>query len=235
MEILRDLMPIEESHFIRTRHFGTLEDLHTILPDLIFPCVVKQASGAGSHGVFLAHSAEELIKYARKISRTPYWHYEAWDVGRSLKHKGYIRESRYRRKFILQTFIVGLSNDWKVLVYGDRYYTLFRSTHKNDFRASGSGLLKYREDTPGPVLNFAREIYQYLNVPNASLDIAFDGERVYLIEFQCISFGTHTLDTSPFYFERNDSGWQCVHGKSEMEQVYVDSVVKYLQRVRLSA
>ena len=146
-----------------------------------------------------------------------------------------MRESRYRRKFIVQTFIEGLSNDWKVLVYGNRYYALCRSTRKNDFRASGSGMLEYREDIPEPVLDFAGKIYQYLDVPNASLDIAFDGEKVYLIEFQCISFGTHTLDTSPFYFQRDESGWKCVHGESEMEQVYVESVARYLYRVRQSS
>jgi glutathione synthase/RimK-type ligase-like ATP-grasp enzyme len=230
MEMMRDMMPIEAAHNIRTRHFGTLEDLRAKLPELTFPCVLKQASGAGSSGVFRADSAGELIKHARAISRSVHWAYEARDLVRTIRHKGYMRESVHRNKFIVQTFIGGLSNDWKILVYGDRYYALHRSTRKNDFRASGSGLLKYQEDMPVPVLNFAREIYQYLDVPNVSLDIAYDGDHVYLIEFQCISFGTHTLDTSPFYFQPGESEWKRVNAKSEMEQVYVESVVKYLER-----
>ena len=231
MEILRDLMPIEDAHRIRSLLFGTLEELNKNLSNIVFPCVIKTASGASGSGVFCASSAKQLIKYAKKISRTQNWVSELWDFGRAVKHKGYLRESLHRRKFIVQSFIDGLSHDWKVLVYGDRYYALRRNNRSNDFRASGSGLLEYREDTPYPVLDFASKIYNYLDTPNLSLDIAYDGTNVYLIEFQCVNYGTHTLDTSPFYFTRSNSGWQRVSEPSCLEFVYARSVALYLDMI----
>jgi len=228
MEILRDLMPIEDAHRIRSLSFGTLEELNQNLSNIAFPCVIKTASGASGSGVFCAHSATQLIKYAKKISRTVNWASEAWDVGRALKHKGYRRESLHRRKFIVQSFIEGLSHDWKVLVFGNRYYALRRNNRNRDFRASGSGLLEYREDTPYPVLDFASKIYDYLNIPNLSLDIAYDGTNVYLIEFQCVNFGTHTLDTAPFYFTKSGSEWKRFSEPSCLEFVYAESISSFL-------
>ena len=40
---------------------------------------------------------------------------------------------------------------------------------------------------PKEVLNYAEKIYNDLNVPNLSLDIAFDGNECYLFEFQANS------------------------------------------------
>jgi len=231
MEILRDLMPINESQNIRTKHFGTLEDLFCKISEITFPCVVKRASGAGSSGVFKASSEKELIKCVKKISRTPYWFDEIWDFGRSLKHKGYIRESRHRNKYIVQTFIEGLTHDWKVLVFDDRFYVLRRSNRKNDFRASGSGMLEYRQDTPGEVLDLAQEIYRFLDVPNISIDVAYDGKQTYLLEFQCVGFGTHALDTSPFYFKRKNGNWRSVIEESILEKVYAESITNFVEKI----
>jgi len=49
----------------------------------------------------------------------------------------------HRSKFIVQEFIPDLSNDWKVLVFWDKYYVLRRKNRPNDFRASGSGLFSF--------------------------------------------------------------------------------------------
>ena len=45
----------------------------------------------------------------------------------------------------------------------------------------------------------------------ASLDIANDGEKNHLIEYQCINFGPYTLQYAPFYFVRDKNGkWEKV-------------------------
>jgi len=227
MELLRDLMPITIRN-IKSYHFGTLENLKRKLNEISYPCIIKCAAGAGSKGVFKASSEEELIKIAKKITRSRYWLKEIWDFGRAIKRKGYRRESLYRNKIIVQNFVEGLNHDWKVLVFGDRYYVLRRQNRKNDFRASGSGLLEYREDVPKKILEISKKICDYLGVPNIALDIAYDGQDVYLIEFQCVRFGTHALDTSPFYFRKDRNEWKQTKETSELEKVYVESIVKYL-------
>lgn len=228
MEMLRDLMPIKEARNITSNHVGTFENLKTKLSVISYPCIIKRAFGASSTGVFKASSEKELIKIAQKITRTRYWFKEIWDFGRSIKRRGYKKESIYRNKIIVQSFVSGLNHDWKVLVFGDRYYVLRRQNRKNDFRASGSGLLEYRKDVPNRVLEISKKIYDHLDVPNASLDIAYDGNEVYLIEFQCVNFGTHALDTSPFFFKKKGNKWEQINEESELEEIYVESIVNHL-------
>ncbi|MFZ1519715.1 MAG: hypothetical protein WAU11_13105, partial [Ignavibacteriaceae bacterium] len=155
---------------------------------------------------------------------------EVRDQIRAFKHKGYCKQSLHRRKYIIQNFIPHLKNDWKVLIYADRYYVLFRGNRKNDFRASGSGLFKFVQAVPNGLLNFAKTIYDKCNIPNISLDIAFDVNVFHLIEFQALYFGTTTIVKSPFYFERRNGNFALIESKSELEMVYTESIIKYLDK-----
>ena len=71
----------------------------------------------------------------------------------------------------------------------------------DDFRASGSGNFNYDKVLPDGLLNFCNEIYKEFNIPSLSLDIAYDGNQYYLIEFQAVYFGTYTLEAAPYYFQ----------------------------------
>lgn len=228
MEILRDQFENKEGMNIKSYHFGTLEELKRNLLKVKCPVVVKTAQGAMSSGVFLANNLKELIKHARKISRTPYLFKEIWDVGRSIKHKGYKIESKNRKKFIIQNFIPGLENDWKILIFGNKYYILFRGVRNNDFRASGSGKFIFKKQIPDGILDFAKKIFKELRVPNLSIDVGYSNGYFYLIEFQAICFGSTTIEKSPFYFKREDSKWVLIEKKSELEKVYVDSIVAFI-------
>jgi hypothetical protein len=72
--------------------------------------------------------------------------------------------------------IPGLENDWKILCFGDKFFVLRRANRDNDFRASGSGKFVFRRDLPKGMLEFALKVYLHLEVPNLSVDIAFNGE-----------------------------------------------------------
>lgn len=128
----------------------------------------------------------------------------------------------------MQEFIVGLKFDYKVLVYGSKVFVLKRYNRANDFRASGSGNFVFEKDIPGQILNFAYKIIQDLNVPNISLDLAFNGSEVFLIEFQCVYFGSTTIEKAPFYFTFENSIWNCIEATSEIEKEYVNSIISYL-------
>ena len=215
MEILRQLFLPDHLFCNAVKHFGSLEDLIEKLSnsEISFPCVIKSSKGAQSKGVALARNKEELLKNAKKLSRTPNRLYEIRDKLRSYKMRGYRPESRHQKKFIVQPFIKGLSNDYKVLIYGNIYFVLLRKNRPNDFRASGSGLFSpcKKDQIPKGMLDDIENIFSKLDIPFLSVDYAFSDGKGYLLEMQAIHFGnsTKTID---------------------QEEVYVQSVINYLKR-----
>ncbi len=68
------------------------------------------------------------------------------------------------------------------------------------------------------------------DVPNISIDIAFNGNKFHLFEFQAVYFGTTTIAESTFYFMKVNDRWEMFKEKSELEKEYVDSIVKFINR-----
>lgn len=230
MELLRGMSDYGLIKTIHSHLFGSLEELELNLSLINYPVVIKSSSGAMSRGVAKAKNAKELIKIARKISTSQNLFHDIKELLRSIKYrKNYIRESFHRNKFIVQNFISGLNNDWKVLVYNNKCFVLYRSNRKNDFRASGSGKFEFRKDLPDGLLDFALSIRDYFTVPQISLDIGYDGKNFHLIEFQFLHFGTTTIEKSMFYFEKIGEKWNCINGKSDLEEVYVQSIVGFIK------
>jgi hypothetical protein len=230
MEILRDQMGAVAARSLTARSYGTREELEKDLEAVALPAVVKPAAGSMGRDVVLCKSREELHRAASRVSASRHWPTDAWDFGRSLRRRGYVRESRHRRKFVVQTFLPGLENDWKILVYGRKYYILLRRTRTNDFRASGSGRFEFTSQVPEGLLDFAASIFAELDVPHVSLDIGVDAARFHLFEFQAVHFGTTTVEEAPFHFVRGKEGWEKVDGRSQVEEEFVRSVVDYLER-----
>ncbi len=104
------------------------------------------------------------------------------------------KESRFQKKFIVQDLVPNLRNDWKVLVFADRYCILRRDNRPDDFRASGSGLFvpDKKADFPKHMLNYIKDIFNRTDVPNLSIDFAYDGTQGYILEIQAIYFGKAT-------------------------------------------
>jgi hypothetical protein len=233
MEILRDQLADPAHKNIAARGFGTYEEFSRQQADKEVPRVVKSAEGASGKNVYLASDKNMLVKLVKKVSRTKDIFYELWDLGRSFKHKGYQRDSRYRRKFIVQDFIPGLQNDWKMYVFGQRYYIFYRPIFKKRvFKASGGGYDNYyygtRAPQPAGIFDFARSVYEGLKVPHVSLDIGYDGKSFYLFEFQCLYFGTAGILYSDAYYTFDKNIWQPHPEKFEPEKVYADSIAYYL-------
>jgi hypothetical protein len=235
MEILRQTKLPAELQTIQSHFFGTVEELEMAIQagNVPCPCVIKKAAGAMSRGVFLAKDEDELRKQARKVSCTRQAAVSLKERFRTHKHKGYKPESDFQGKFVIQPFIPGLKNDWKVLVYGEKYFVLRRNIREEDFRASGSGY-DYTSGSqagfPVGMLGLIREFFWKLDLPNLSVDFAFDGEKGYIFEFQAIHFGTSTQYKSKDYYEYCNEKWQLRENTYDQEQVYVHSIVEYLKR-----
>lgn len=234
MEILRDLLLKETG--ISSKYFGTIVDLIKEKGNFKYPLIMKPFAGASSKGVGLIKNEKELIRHARGISKCNDIKGLLFDWGlyfkKLLQKDPYIRDSFYKKKFLVQNFIPKLSNDWKILIYGNMYYILFRQNRENDFRASGSGLFQANEQQfiPDGIFDYAMNIYNILNVPQLSIDVAFDGERFYLIEFQAISFGTLTQTISEFYFSYKNGKWEKIIEQKSLEQVFAESTINYISK-----
>jgi len=235
METLRGQLLGEELTGLQTRSFGAIEEFEAALEarEIAMPCVLKPAAGAMSRGVTLAHTDEEAVKEAKRLSRTPHIRYEIRDYLRSLKIPGYRRESRYQGKFIVQPLIPDMTADWKVLVYGDQYYVLKRHIRPGDFRASGSHMnyLPGRHSgIPDAALSLVEEICNKLDVPHLSVDVAFNGKRPYMFEFQTIYFGTSTQVLCEEYHTRQEGKWVVQQKEFDQEEVFAWGIAHYLSR-----
>lgn len=230
MEILRDINGQRKLKNIKSYYFGTIEELKA--NDKLFfngDYVIKPALGAMSKGVSSGKSFSEIFSHSKKISKTPHIREDIKDYLRKLKHKGYLVNSRFRKKFIVQNMVEGLEEDWKILIYGDKYYPLKRKNRKNDFRASGGGLLTYEKDLPEGLLSFAKVVYESFNVPNLSIDVGYIGTEFYLIEFQALYFGTYTIEKSEFYFMLKGRTWEIYNERSVLEHEYARSINLYIR------
>lgn len=243
MELYRTMLSEEYNSIQSTVFYGT-DDLEKKLNSSIqFPIVMKTSEGAGSCGVSIAYNRREAIKEAKKMGKITYYgnYYSRMQklrhvLGRmymKLKRQYYIDTPKIQEKMIYQILVPNLSCDYKVLAFGEKYYLLRRKVRKKDFRASGSGKLEFPEkftDTEREVLSFAKKAYEQLHTPLLSIDIAHDGERCHMIEFQCLNFGPYTLQFSECYYMQSDSGeWLRMSGKSVLEEEMARAYSEYVK------
>lgn len=199
------------------------------------PYVFKTVSGAGSSGVALVRNAADEERIRRLYFSTPLSRRLKLLLRRfKLKNEQQLRRYAYYYKsfmpFVAQEFVQGLARDLKIIVFGDRYYTLWRKNRPNDFRASGSGLLDF--DTPCPlhVLDFARAVASSLDTPFVSLDIAETDGRCHLIEFQALNMGPTTVTGSNGYYVHANQSWKRVQAPADLEDAYVHGMLRYLEK-----
>jgi len=231
MELLRRKFSYKWDDQLKSWTFGSFEEMKSRLNEFNYPIVIKTAAGAMSRGVFVARDEVELIKKIKVISRTKHIVQNIQDYLRAYKHKGYKIESVNRNKFILQSFIPNLKNDWKILIYGEKYFVLTRHVKKGDFRASGSHsnyLAGTKAIIPSGLLDFSKNVFEAMAVPHVSIDVVFDGKNFHLIEFQALYFGTSTINMSDVFFVKKQENWEAIENTETIEKIYVDSVINHL-------
>lgn len=227
MEILRPLF--DKSKNLLSQFLGTFEELTEVKEKFKFPLVLKTSKGAKSDGVFLVKNMNELLSVAKKATRSFAFENIRMFVKSIFKNKKYLYFSNYRRKIILQKYIPGLVGDFKVLIYWDKYYIVERKNRINDFRASGSGILRFPEDVNVPLLEYSMNIFNTAKVPYMGLDIAIKDGKFYLLEFQFVGMGNYALEKSDFYFAKDNEKWDKVYKKSVLENEIVRSLDRFIK------
>ena len=202
---------------------------------LPYPKVLKTSEGAGSSGVFLIKNEKELSEIKRKHFSTSSIKRKIINIQRKISLNSREFELYKYRKSIFkllieQKFIPNLKHDFKVLVFGDRYFVLKRSVRKNDFRASGSGNFEFVEP-PREVLDFAKEISEKLDNPYLSLDIAQSKHGCHLIEFQATNFGPYTLLNAPYRYIDKDGHWLKEQNCKDLEANYAYALNHYISSI----
>ena len=240
MEMIRSRFSDNALKSITSRFFG--EEKEALKLQKPFPVVIKQSSGAGSSGVYLARNKTEYKKYIHCASEVVF----AQNLGQltigivknkakkylsmiNKKHRNRIAQPIYR-PIVVQNYIKGLTGDYKVLFFGNKYYTLYRENRDNDFRASGSGkLFEVPEQDHEGLLGFARKLTFEIDFPIIGMDIGFDGTAYHLIEFQMIHLGPYTLQAANFWHEYINNKWVRFEGKSNLEEEFSRSIYEYIQ------
>jgi len=229
MEILREKMNYGEH--VQSRHFGTVEELAKSQQQFLYPLVVKPGAGSKSKNISLVHDKKQLLQIASKVSRSFTFTNSVRAIKSFLYFKKYKNISNHRRKFIVQEFITKLSGDYKILVYGDRYYVIKRKNRPKDFRASGSGILSFPKNVSNELLNYAQSIFEKSDSPFMGMDIADINGKLYLIEFQFVVMGNYALEKSSFYFKKVLNKWKLLYETPLLENVFVESVDRYLNKI----
>lgn len=239
MEMLRRDFVNVELKTLKSLYFGSQSEALAAMPTQ-FPVVLKQTAGSGSEGVYLARNPAEYRRYTHAITQTVLG--SDW-VGVAREGiKGTIRRAlarfvaTYRKEdppvqqpVVVQEFLPGLPGDYKVVVFGDKYYTLYRQNRENDFRASGGGKLFVVPEAERPgLLGFARKAAEEIQFPILGLDIAFDGHRYHLLEFQMLHLGPYTLQAAKFWHEYREGQWLQFDGKSDLEVEFCRSICQFI-------
>ncbi|MCK4560821.1 MAG: hypothetical protein KAV45_13640 [Calditrichia bacterium] len=223
-------LPVLESHY-----FGTVEELFKIIDYIDYPVVLKNTTGSGSENVRLIRDKKQLIKKVEHLSKSSTYYrnlakkyLKRYVFTKKYKFE-YTKESLFVNNFILQKYVPNLTNDWKVLIFYDKYFVLEREVRQHEFRASGSGKFYYR-DFDISMLDFCKMIFKKLNTPWISLDVCWDGTNFHLLEFQILNLGPFTLLNGPYYFQRNtNSEWKKIFKKSDLSTAYAEAFVNYIR------
>jgi len=233
MELLRTSTNDVELLSVKSHVFGTYEEFVENIDSFSFPIIVKKSEGASGKGVYKADNVAQLKKIVKKVAKSKNIYHDIKEIGRTFKHKGYLKESKYRSKFIIQNMIPNLKNDWKVYFFMDKIYIFYRPILKNRvFKASGGGYENYTygldANIPEGIFDFVEKVMSYFEVPHASLDIAFDGSKFHLLEIQFLYFGTAGIPYSKGYFIKHNNNWEFIENKMTIEEVYAQSISKYI-------
>lgn len=227
MELLRSTFQSSVLNTLSSCHFGSREEFLKKASNLNYPLVIKGAEDAQGRQVFLGMNPSASVASVSKVSRSRHLINEWKDALRKLKHRGYQKESRFRNKFIVQEFLAGLQHDWKILVFGDIIYILRRGVPEGDFKASGSKFnyaFGSKANPPAGLFEYAYSVFKLFKGPYISLDIAWDGSRFHVLEFQFVSFGSSTQLKSDSYYKRIKGQWIPYTGALDLEYLYAYAI-----------
>jgi len=198
-----------------------------------FPKVFKLRGGSGASNVRLAKTKQQAIKLINKAfgkgftsrGRFQLFKYRFWVVKRDKNLASLIGVLKgFARLFIptyfekvmgkqlgyvyFQNFIDNNDSDIRVIVIGDKAFAIKRYTRAGDFRASGSGVIEYLDNTSIDVetLKIAFKVNKQLSAQCLGYDFVYDNENNPLIVEISYGFDVEAYDACLGYWD-NELNW----------------------------
>jgi glutathione synthase/RimK-type ligase-like ATP-grasp enzyme len=191
-----------------------------------FPKVHKLRKGAGSSHVRLVNSRREAKAIVKKAFGRGFSLYNApenlkerWrkfrngktglaDVGKGLIRFFYPTKfskvaGKERGYVYFQDFISGNDSDVRVIVVDDKAFAIKRMVRKNDFRASGSGFIKYeKKNFEEETVQLSLDLAEKLNTQSLAIDFVYKDGKPLIVE---LSFGyvKEVYEPCEGYWDRN--------------------------------
>ena len=192
-----------------------------------FPKVFKLRGGAGSANVKLVRTRSEALKIIKKAFGKGFRQYEPltnlkerWrkyrngltdlndvfkGVLRFYKEPEFSKTIGYERGYVyFQDFIPNNDFDIRVIVIGKRAFALKRMVRAGDFRASGSGNMKFeKSEFDERCIQMAFDTSEKLKTQCLAYDFIFDGYNNPLIVEVSYGFAVDAYDPCPGYWDEN--------------------------------
>lgn len=200
-----------------------------------FPKVFKLRSGAGSSNVKLIHSKKEARKQVEKAFGNGFPQFDKWSRFMDRLNKWFVGLDTFTgvckgfgRLFIstefskmkgsekgyvyFQDFIPHNNYDIRVIIINNRAFAIKRECRKNDFRASGSGLIIYeKEQINEECIKTAFIVNKKIKSSCIAFDFIFDEKDSPLIVEISYGFTAKGYDSCEGYWD-SQLKWHSVKG-----------------------
>lgn len=192
-----------------------------------YPLVFKQRRGAGSNNVKLIRNYKEARKKILKAFRKGFpifdkWQYLCERIRKSQAGldpwtgalKGLARlivNPEYNKKFArekgyvyFQDFLPGNNSDTRIIVIGNKAFAIKRINREHDFRASGSGNIRYeKEEFDERCVTIAFDANKKMKALCMTYDFIFDQNNEPKITEISFGFKVHGYDPCTGYWDRD--------------------------------
>lgn len=223
------------------------------LSNAVFPIVFKLKTGAGGQNVKLlkdANTAKKHIRQAfsagfkpisnRNLIKDKFDYFlrtkATTDLIKFLKRIYHSAFSTYNAKFIenekgyiyFQKYMPNNEHDTRLVVIGDRCFGLRRYNRKNDFRASGSGLLGYEKQFFNlEAIEIAFNASSKLKTNVITFDFLNDYDDKPVIVEISYGFSIKAYDQCVGYWDRS-LNWHA--GEKIFQDIMIEDIIKDLSK-----
>lgn len=235
---------------VPTDVFYSRKDAIDYVKNTEFPKVFKLRGGAGSSNVKLLHTKSDAMKFVNRAFGAGFGSYDKWGNLKEVLRKYRLGKSTSReilkslRRLIVSTefanihgkqkgymlfqkFIPNNTFDIRIIVIGDRAFAIKRMVRENDFRASGSGFVRYdREEMDERCVQISFDVQKRLNASCVAFDYVFDEDNNPLIVEINYGYAIEVYYPCPGYWDRQ-LNWH--EGKFISVHFIIDDIVNSLQ------
>lgn len=228
----RYLLAAIEAPLVKTYIFYSKNEALNWIGTTTFPKVFKLSGGAASTNVMLAKTPAQARRLTRKAFGKGFAYHRAWPKIRdrlwvlkrdkdiaafkgvikgigslALKKNSFSLLHRQKGYAYFQDFIPNYEYDDRILIVGNKGMTARRYVRKNDFRASGSGVIKRDKGLWNlEAVEIAFQVSKQIKAQSLAFDFIYDEKNKPLIVEISYCFPPYGFDKCPGYFDE-DMNW----------------------------